>query len=410
MDSQIPSTESIETRLQGSKPPAPVRTFQAANVIAVSATHAIQDTYGGFLPPLLPKLIAHFSLSNAEAGVLAGLLDMPSLLQPLIGHFADRLDLSLLVYICPAVTAIMMSLLGAAPDYGTLALLLVLAGLSRAAFHAVGPAVAGRLSGRRLGRGMGFWMVGGQLGPALGPILVVSAVQSRGLPGLTWLALPGLVGSMLLYLRLRQVPVKPSPASGLRIGKTTLSAMAPMMLLLVGTVSVQSFMAAGLSIFLPVYMTEQGADLWTAGIALTVLQGAGTFGSLLSGTLSDRWGRRATLLAAFLVGPAFMIWFLRSDAWARMLPLFLLGLTTKSTMAVFMALVQESFPDHRALANSIFLSVTFVVRSLVGVVVGGLGDRFGLHWAFTASAAVFMLGVPLVMLLPTAPPPAKTVA
>jgi FSR family fosmidomycin resistance protein-like MFS transporter len=342
--------------------------------------------------------------------VLAALLEMPSLLQPLIGHVADRLDLSLLVFLCPAVTAIMMSLVGAAPNYGILALLLIMAGVSRAAFHAVGPAVAGRLSGRRLGRGMGIWMVGGQLGPALGPILVVSAVQARGLQGLTWLAFPGLVGSLLLYLRLRKVPVEPPSASGPRIGKETLGTMAPMMLLLVGTVSVRSFMAAGLDIFLPVYMTERGADLWTAGIALSLLQGAGTFGSLLSGALSDRWGRRATLLAAFLAGPALMIWFLHTDAWARMLPLLLLGLTTKSTMAVSMALVQESFPDHRALANSLFLSVTFVIRSLVGVVVGGLGDRFGLHWTFTASAAVFMLGVPLVMLLPTAPAADTTVA
>jgi FSR family fosmidomycin resistance protein-like MFS transporter len=175
--------------------------------------------------------------------------------------------------------------------------------------------------------------------------------------------------------------------------------MAPMMLVLIGIICLRAFMISGLNTFLSVYMTERGADLWTAGIALSILQGAGTFGSVLAGALSDRWGRRATLLAVFLVGPVLMLWFLRSDAWASMIPLFFLGLTTKSTMAVTMALVQESFPSHRALANSLYLSMTFVMRSLIGVLVGALSDRFGLHWTFTASAAVFVLGAPLVMLL-----------
>ena len=374
--------------------------FQAGDVIAVSAAHALHDLYQGFLPPLLPHFIARLSLSNAEAGLLAAALDTPSLLQPLIGHWADRVDLRVLVIVGPAVTAVMMSLLGIAPSYGVLVLLLSVAGVSRAGFHAVGPAVAGRLSGRRLGRGMGFWMVGGQLGPALGPILVVSVVQIFGMRQLPWLMIFGLLGSMLLYLRLRDVSARPPTAARESFTKQTLRAMAPLMLLLTGIVCARSFMNSALSTFLPVYLTDLGADLWYAGAALSVLQGAGMFGSLLSGALSDRWGRRAIVLAAFLSGPVFMVWFLNASGWAQMLLLALLGLTSSSTMAVFMALVQESFPDNRALANSLYLALSFVIRSPVGVLVGALSDRYGLRWTFQSSAAIFLLGAPLVWLLP----------
>jgi len=325
---------------------------------------------------------------------------MPSLLQPLIGHWADRVDLRPVVILGPAVTAVMMSLLGIAPNYGVLALLLTAAGISRAGFHAVGPAEAGRLSGRRLGRGMGLWMVGGRLGPTLGPILVVSAVQILGLRGLPWLMILGLLGSGLLYLRLRDVPKQPTRARQVPLSKQALGAMAPLMLLMTGIVAIRSFMTSALGTYLPIFLTEEGAELWFAGAALSVLHGAGTLGALLAGALSDRLGRRPILLSAFLAAPAFMLLFLQVNGWVQVLILFLLGLTSMTSMPVFLAMVQERFPENRALANGLYLALSFVIRSLIGVVVGAMGDRFGLRWAFTASAIIVLLGLPLIWLLP----------
>ena len=68
-----------------------------------------------------------------------------------------------------------------------IALLLVLAGFSSAALHAVGPVMVGNTSGLRLGRGMSFWMVGGELGRTLGPILIVSAIGLITIKETRWL-------------------------------------------------------------------------------------------------------------------------------------------------------------------------------------------------------------------------------
>ena len=109
------------------------------------------------------------------------------MLQPFIGHLADRVSLRTLFILAPAVTAVVMSLLGIAPAYGFLAMLLVVVGFSSASLHAIGPVVAGNLSGKNLGRGMGFWMVGGELGRTLGPIVIVSAIHLLTLKGTPWL-------------------------------------------------------------------------------------------------------------------------------------------------------------------------------------------------------------------------------
>ncbi len=145
--------------------------FRTADVVVLSGGHAVHDTYSGFLAPLLPIFIQTLSLSKTEASLLMLARQAPSVFQPFIGHRADRSNLRFLVILGPAITGIAMSLLGVAPNYGSLVALLLVTGFASAAFHAVGPAMAGLLSGPNLGRGMGIWMLCGELGRTLGPIL-----------------------------------------------------------------------------------------------------------------------------------------------------------------------------------------------------------------------------------------------
>jgi FSR family fosmidomycin resistance protein-like MFS transporter len=65
-----------------------------------------------------------------------------------------------------------------------------------------------------------------------------------------------------------------------------------------------------------------------------------------------------------------------------------------------MALVQESFPENRALANGVYMALSFGIRSAVVVVVGVMADLWGMRSAFTASAIIPLLGLPFLLLLP----------
>jgi FSR family fosmidomycin resistance protein-like MFS transporter len=374
--------------------------FQTGRVLTISAGHAVHDTYTAFLPPLLPAFIAHLALSKTEAGLLTVFMQGPSLLQPFIGHLADRVSLRAIVILAPSVTAAMMSLLGVAPSYLVLALFLMVVGLSSAGFHAVGPVIAGNLSGRSLGRGMGFWMVGGEFGRTLGPIVVVSAVQLLTLEGTPWLMIGGLLASALLYIWLRDVPGR-SPNAGQGLPwRQALRGMGPVMVPLVGIIVARSFMVSALTTYLPIFLSEEGADLWLAGASLSLLEAAGVVGALLGGSMSDRLGRRSILLISLLATSLLMFAFLTVKGWLQFPLLLAMGFTALSITPVFMALVQESFPENRALANGVYMAFSFVLRSGVIVVLGALGDLFGLRLAFTASAIIPLLGLPLVLLLP----------
>jgi len=348
------------------------------------------------LPPLIEKL----ALSKTEAGLLAFLQSSPSLLQPIIGHLSDRADLRYLVIFAPAVVATMMSSLGIAPRYAVVTLLVMVAGLSSASLHAVAPAIAGRLSGRSLGRGIGIWMVGGTLGFTLGPIIVVSAVSLLTLEGTPWLMVGGWLASAILFVRLRRVPV-PTPAiedrGSLRAG---LQALRPLLAPVGGITVMRGLMVAATFIFLPTYLTERGANLWVAGLSVSVAAAAGVVGSLLGGSMSDRWGRRLVLSAFMLAPPLLLLAFVTLSGWALLPVLVALGITMAPTQVILMATVQENCPNNRALASGVFLSLAFISESAGAVVLGALGDLFGLPLAFAIGAIVLLLSLPLVLLLP----------
>jgi len=374
--------------------------FQAARVLTISAAHGVHDTYTAFLPSLLPVFIANFALSKTKAGLLSVFMQTPSLLQPVIGHLADRASLRYLVILAPAVTAAMMSLLGVAPDYLVLVLFLMVAGLSSACLHAVGPVMAGRLSGAHLGRGMGFWMVGGELGRTLGPILIVTALEVLTPSGTPWLMIAGLFMSVVLFVLLRDVA---GPSSTVPEGlpwRRALRGMGPLLAPLIGIIVVRSFMVSALTTYLPTFLSEEGAGLFFAGASLSILEGAGVVGALLGGSLSDRLGRRVVLFASLLITPLLMFAFLAVDGWLYIPILLMLGLTALSVGPAIMALVQESSPENRALANGVYMALSFLLRSGVIVVLGGIGDLLNLRAAFIISAVAPLLGLPLILMLP----------
>jgi FSR family fosmidomycin resistance protein-like MFS transporter len=377
-----------------------MQTPQTSKIVTIAAAHAAHDTYSAFLPPLLPVFIEKLSLAKAEAGLLTVFLQGPSLLQPFIGHMGDRLDLRFAVILTPALTAACMSLLGVAPSYAVIAVLLVTAGVSAAILHSLAPVMVGRLSGHRLGYSMGFWMVGGELGRTLGPIILVSAIAILGLEGMPWLMVGGVGASALLYLGVRGVsPVRSGQEEAGNFSRAMRS-MRDLLFPLSGIVVFRSFMMAAFATFLPVFLHEEGASLWFAGASLSVLEAGGVIGALVGGSASDVLGRRRVLVASFLLTPILMFVLVLTPGWWRLPLLLPLGFFGLMATPVIMASVQESAPENRALANGIYMALNFVLRALIVVLVGGFADWMGMRWAFLACAALGLLGTPFVFRLP----------
>jgi FSR family fosmidomycin resistance protein-like MFS transporter len=374
--------------------------FHGGDVLTIAAAHGLNDTYAAFLPSFLPVFIENLALSKTQAGALSAYGQLPSLAQPVIGLLADRRGLRWVVILAPAVTAVAGSLLGVMPSTLFIALLLTLIGFSSAGIHAVGPAIAGKLSSGKLGKGMSYWMVAGELGRALGPLVAVTAIQYLGLSNTPWLSIAGLIVSVFLYFRLRRLPHDAHAPSQYFEWKPALRSMAPFMAGIAIVIVTGFFLSSGITTFLPTYLTEKGTSLWLAGASLTLYELAGVAGIMVVGPISDRVGRKPVLIGAFLLTPPVTLLFLFSSSWLQSIGLILMGFGMLSINPVLMAWIQERFPDYRAFANGIYMAMNFVFRSVIVVIIGWIGDTWGLQASFLISAGLMLLAIPVISLMP----------
>lgn len=375
------------------------KTFRTGQVLTFAGAHFVHDVFTSFLAPLLPLIIDKLNLSLALAGSLTIYQRLPSAINPLIGMLADRVDLRLFIILAPGVTAVAMSLLGVAPSYIALALLLLVAGLSSAALHVPGPVVVARVSGGALGKGMSFWMTAGELARTVGPLFAVGVVSLLTLEGSWPVMSVGIAASIVIYTRVRHISLRPPAQNPNSLGETW-RAMRHVLLPLTGIILARAFMSGALTGFLPTFVKAQGQSLWFGGIALALLEFAGAVGALSAGTLSDRLGRRQVLLAALITAPFFMLIFLAVKGWLILPLLVLMGLAVFSTTPVIMAMVQDHAGAHPATANGLYMGISFVIGAAGPLLVGGLADLVGLRTAFALSAFLALVGVPLVFALP----------
>ena len=386
MTTQVPPNEEINEDK-----------FNTNQVVTIVGGHFIHDTYTAFVAPLLPLLIEKLSLTLTMVGTLTALIQLPGLLNPFIGYLADKVSLRYFVIFAPAITATLISALGFAPSYFVLAIIMLLTGVSVAAFHAPAPAMIGRISGNQVGKGMSFFMAGGEFARTVGPLIAVWAVSMWGLDGIYRLMFVGWASSLLLFWRLRAVSGRGEKSGSLRsIAPKLLTFFLPLTII----VFLRMFLATSLSTYLPTYMTQEGYSLAAAATFLAVLEFAGVGGALLSGTISDRLGRKKVLFFAFAASSLLTLLFLQASGF-WVIPLLLsVGFTALSTGPLFLALVQDQVPNNRAVGNGLYLAISFVIRSLASFLVGAGGDLWGLDIAFYWSALISILAIPMLYFLP----------
>jgi len=377
--------------------------FRATQVWIVALSHLAHDLYPAFLALLMPLLIANLGLTYSQAGVLFFLSQIPSILTPFIGVYTDKYNLRYLAALSPAVSALTMSFIANVDSYFVICVLIFLSGLNSALYHIPTPVMIKEYSGDRIGRGMSIFMFGGELARTLGPLMFMAAVDWWDLEGSYRIVVPGLVVSLLLFVTIRNSGLSSNPAGRSNSSGSIFIAwkrLKTIFIISIGLILSKAFLIKALTSYLPTYLTANHADLWLAGAALSILQLAGALGAVTSGTLSDYFGRKRLMFIVTVTAPFFMLLFIYSDA-AFYLPLLvIMGFINFSINPLLLAMIQENEHDYPASANSIYMTLNFVINSIVAFLFGFLSDYISLNGVYLAAAAASLVGIPFVLKLP----------
>ena len=372
-------------------------------VYLISIAHFVHDSYTSFLSPILPLLIKNLSLSYTSASFLGVMLRIPSLLNPLIGTLADNMGVKYFIALSPIITAITMCLIGNALNYWSILILLFIAGISSSFFHVPAPVVLNRISKKSLGLSMSYFQIGGDLSRSIGPLIIVTAISLWGLSGIYRLIPFGALISLILILKLKDESFPPAKSKKLYIRKTIIETIVEgkvLFVFIIGLMLVKSFTASVLVTFLPTYLTEKGYSLLIAGGALSLLQAAAVIGVFLAGTLSDKIGRRPSLVLLTIGAPLTMILFVFSNRWTIIPALILLGVIALSSTPLMLALIQERNFKYPSVANGLYMTISFVMSSIIVLIFGKISDMVGLEKAFYLAIIGSFIGLPILFLNP----------
>jgi FSR family fosmidomycin resistance protein-like MFS transporter len=363
--------------------------FQKGKVISISIAHFVHDCYTSFLAPALPLIIEKLGISYGLTGLLAVIQRIPSLFNPFIGIIAERPVMRYMVIFSPALTALSMSLIGIAPGYTFLAIVLFFSGLSSTLWHIPTPVMVKQFSGTRTGKGMSFYMVGGELARTAGPLIILGVISLWGLEG-TWKMMPlGFVASFILYIQFRRANFTPATSSRQHqegsYWKIFLR-FSPAFILTGFYTFFQAGIKSSLTYFLPTFLTSMGNSLHYSEIALAVIQLSGAVGALFAGTISDKLGRNRTLFIVSLATPLLTLLFLRLDGLWIFPVLLPLGFFLFAPTSVMLAVVQDLDTDKKAFVNSIYMTLNFFISVMIYPVVGAIIDRVGFLPTFRAIA------------------------
>ncbi|MCP4625291.1 MAG: MFS transporter, partial [bacterium] len=371
-------------------------------IFALFLIHFIGDFFQSFIRPLLPVMVDKFDLNLAQVGLITGIATfMAFLIQPVFGYLADRYKTRVVLLVGSFAGAICIPMVGIAPYFWIVLLLIGLGSISSAIYHPTAAGMVSAYAGRRTGLAMSFFGLGGTLGFTLGPLVCSGYVTLMGMHRLPILTLFGVLVFAVLFIL---IPASNGSGSTQKdfwgslkesIGKV----WKPIML--IGSIACsRAFVEQSLLTFIPVLTAAEGHSLVSVGGILSLFTVGGSISALVCGHLVDRIGFKPIYLFSFaLSSPSFLL-FIHATGW-QVYPLaFLTGFLLLATLFPALALAQKVAPAGRSLASSIVMGLALGIAGLLMPLTGKVADAFGIRTVLSFVALVPLAALVLIRYLP----------
>jgi MFS transporter, FSR family, fosmidomycin resistance protein len=371
-------------------------------IILLAVGHACVDVYQGAVAALVPFFVAEREYGYAAvSGIVLAASVLSSVAQPVFGLLTDRWAMPWLLPVSTMLGGVGIALSGVSGSYALTLTFVAISGLGVAAYHPESARIA-RLASGGSHRAMSWFSLGGNVGFALAPLLVAGV--SLSLTPL--LVVPALAGSVLCLPVLRAL----AKTGGTRaaatgsVGHDDRVSFAKLSL----AVICRSIVFIGLSTFISLYATQRmGGNAIAGTVALFVLYLGGAVGSVLGGSLADRWDRVTVSRWSYLATTVAVTGIVTVPGPALYLFVALASIGLYVPFSLQVTLGQDYLPSRVGTASGITLGLTVSVGGLASPLIGSLADATSLR---TALIPLVLMPVLSWLLFRSLPEPATPLA
>ena len=375
-------------------------------IFAIFLIHFIGDFFQSFIRPLLPVMANKFELSLAQVGLITGIATfMAFFIQPFFGYLADRYKTRLILLVGSFAGAICIPMVGLAPYFWIVLVLIGLGSISSAIYHPTAAGMVSVYAGPRTGLAMSIFGLGGTLGFTLGPIVCSGYVTLMGLQRLPILTIFGVLVFVILFI---MIPAADgdnhSRSDFFGTLKESLGKVWKSVLLIWLIAFCRAFVEQSLLTFIPVLTAAEGYSLVSVGGIVSLFTIGGSISALVCGHLVDRIGFKPVYFFSFALSSPSLLLFINADG-RHIYPLALLaGFFLLATLFPALALAQKIVPRGRSLVSSIIMGLAMGIAGLMMPLTGKIADIFGIRTVLTC---IGFLPLAALLLIRNLPEPGK---
>jgi len=383
-------------------------------IVAISFCHLLNDMMQSLLPAIYPNLKAQFGLSFGQVGLVTLAYQITaSLLQPLVGLYADRRPTPLALPGGTLFSLAGLAVLSVAHSYPILLLGACLLGVGSSVFHPESSRVARMAAGARHGLAQSLFQVGGNVGQALGPLAAALVVVRWGQSSLAAFAMLALLSGAVLWnvgVWYKHHGLARLTAGGGRkadlVALPRRTALGGVAVLLALIFSKYVYLASLTSYFTFYLIHRFGVSVQTAQLHLFVFLAAVAAGTVLGGPLGDRFGRKAVIWASILGALPFTLALpYASLFWTGPITVAI-GLILASAFPAIVVFAQELVPGKVGMISGLFFGFSFGMGGLGAAALGWMADAAGIDAVYRVCAFLPAIGL-LAALLPNVERPQR---
>ena len=390
-----------------SKHPA-VRKTVYSILFAISFGHFINDLLQAVIPSIYPMLKENFKLNFTQIGLITLVFQLSaSILQPFVGRYTDIKPNPKSLAIGMGFTLVGLVSLSVASSFLFVLLSVCLVGIGSSVFHPEASRVAQLASGGKKGLAQSIFQVGGNAGSAIGPLMAALIIIPHGQANIRWFCLIALVGILLLSVvgkwyrgnieaRVSR-EVLPDVGKGSQVVPADVlsrsKVIGSIVILLVLIFSKYIYMASMTSYFTFYLIDKFGLSVQESQFYLFAFLAAVAIGTILGGSLGDRYGRKLIIWISILGAAPFTLLLPHVGLTLTVVLAVIIGVIISSAFSAILVYATDLVPGKVGMIAGLFFGFAFGIAGLGSAFLGWLADQTSIEYVFRICAYLPLIGV-----------------